>query len=215
MRKLLVILLAACGGTTAPPAEKPQQSAATVDTLPPTEHAQPAPSIGFAGVQATDGRWKLERLPAVANGGELAVVPMISGDGGRGYPNLKLDVRDRSDKLVQTIEVLRADEWEKLGGKDGTGGPELQHRIEAANRELAKLHGVHDLVAMHALDVQVPDGGDKRAAHLAIGDGFDVDFNGDHLHVFRHNASRSFITLDARSWLVPPQQHGPGETCTN
>jgi hypothetical protein len=215
MRPLLLLALTACGGATAdaPAAKAPHEIAPSVATPPPV--ATPQPTIAFRGADAADGRWKLVGLPAVARGGELVVLPMISGDGGRGFPNLQLEVRDRSDHVVQHIPVLATDEWEKLQGKNGAAGPELERRIDAANVELAKLHAVHDLVAMHALEVQVPEGQAHHEAHLAIGDGFDVDFNGDHLHVFRHNASRSFLTLDARSWLAPPQRHGPTETCTN
>jgi hypothetical protein len=175
----------------------------------------PAPTIEFGGAQGANGWWKLERLPAVARAGQLVVIPLIENDGGRGYPNLRIEVRDRSDRAVQTIPVLSADEWEKLQKPDGSAGPDLLARIADANRELDKLHGLHDLVGMHALDVQVDPAAGKHAAHLAIGDGFDVDFNTDHLHVFRHNATRSFITLDSRGWLAKPRPLAGGEMCQN
>lgn len=205
-----LIFIAACSGAADHPVESPH---ATADPEPAV-HVAGAPTIAFAGAEAAEGRWKLAGLPAVARGGELVVVPMTASDGGRGYPNLRLDVRDRSDKLVRSIEVLKADEWEKLQAADGSAGPELQKRIADANRELEKMQSLNQLVAMHPLDVQIPAHETRTTAHLAIGDGFDVDFNGDHLHVFRHNASRSFITLDARPWLAPPQK-AAGEPCSN
>jgi hypothetical protein len=168
----------------------------------PTPRDTPAPAIAFAS--ADEGTWKMTGLPAVARGGELAVVAMVENDGGRGNPNLQLEVRDRSDKVIQTIAVMTPNEAETLTTPDRHAKPELQRRIDAANRELAQLHGLHDLVAMHSLDVQKAPSGEPHAEHLAIGDGFDVDFLRDHLHVFVSNANRPFVNLDTRAWGAKP-----------
>jgi hypothetical protein len=45
--------------------------------------------------------------------------------------------------------------------------------------------------------------------HLAIGDGIDVDWDDDHLHVFSHNANHALVTLDGHAWLAR------SETCVN
>ncbi len=186
-RAASVAVIAACSAA-APPA-KPIESH-VVDVQP---RGTASPVIAWK-----DSAFATDTLPAVARGGEITVVPHRDGDGGRGYPNLRVEVRDRTDKVIQTIQVMTSNEFETLA-PEGVIGSALQHRIEAANAELAKLHGVHDLVPMHALEVQKPADGEP---HFAIGDGLDIDWNKDHVHVFHHNTDRSFITLDGTPWLA-------------
>jgi hypothetical protein len=124
--------------------------------------------------------------------GEVAVVAMVDGTS-----SLRIDVRDRTDKLIQSVSVMTIAEAKTLV-HDGVPAAALQDRIAAANRELAALHGLHDLVAMHPLELQATDG-DR---HLAIGDGLDIDWDHDHLHVFHHNATQAIVTLDGTRWLV-------------
>jgi len=72
---------------------------------------------------------------------------------------------------------------------------------------------VHDLVPMGPLEIQPPTG--TTEAHLAMGDGLDVDWNGDHLHVFRHNQDRPVFTRDGHAWLAPKYESKAGAgTCT-
>ncbi|MFT3691902.1 MAG: hypothetical protein QM831_02090 [Kofleriaceae bacterium] len=131
--------------------------------------------------QKTDGKHRegaptLEAgLPAMARGLELFVMPVPDYDE-RGGPKIHLEVRDRADKLVETIQP------------------------DKANDELQKLHDIHDLVPMHALDVQPTT--DGSLAHLAIGDGIDVDFSTDHVHVFRHNSDREVAGRPSTAWLA-------------
>jgi hypothetical protein len=198
--RLALLALAACGASS-PPAKptienRPAPVAQTRDT--------PAPTIAW-----TDGKFELAGLPAVARGGELAIVPISGGDAGRGYPNLTLEVHDRSDKVVQTLVLLTSNEFEKLAPA-GAASPALTTRITDANVELARLHGVHDLAPMHTLEMQKPlDGGEQ---HLAIGDGFDVDWNTNHLHVLHHNTENAVAVLDGKPWLV--KDHTPCPNCT-
>ena len=94
-----------CGST-------PRRTAPTpIENIAPAKpRATPAPSIAWA-----DNKLALTGLPAVARGGEvIVVVPISGGDAGRGYPNLKLEIHDRSDKTVQTIDVLTSNEYEQL-----------------------------------------------------------------------------------------------------
>lgn len=185
-----VFVVGACGGSPPPAQPAPMNRA---EVMP---RATPAPAIAWR-----EQSFAIDGLPAVARGGELAIVAASDGDGGRGYPNLRVEVRDRSDKVVQTIGIMVANDYERLA-PGGAPSPELARRIADANHELAMLHGLHDLVVMHPLERQKP--ADEGDPHLAIGDGFDVDWNLDHLHVFRHDANRSFITLDGKPWLAKP-----------
>jgi hypothetical protein len=200
MRLALLATLAACGGTSTAPA-----TPTTIENHPAPlrERDTPPPTIAFA-----DRRFQWTGLPAVAKGGELAIVPISGGDAGRGYPNLKLEVHDRSDRTIQTIDVMTSNELETLA-PGGAPSTTLQQRITDANAELARLHGVHDLAPMHTLELQKP--ADGSAQHLAIGDGFDVDWNTDHLHVLHHNTDHEVIALDGKTWLV--EDHKPCPTC--
>ena len=203
MRLVLLAALAACGGAS--PSSSTHTSPTTVDNhpAPPRERDTPPPSIQWA-----DGKLTWTGLPAVAKGGELAIVPITGGDGGRGYPNLRLEVHDRTDRSVQMIDVMTSNEFETLA-PGGAASPTLQKRIADANAELARLHGVHDLAPMHTLEIQKP--ADGSAQHLAIGDGFDVDWNTDHLHVLHHNTDHELITLDGKPWLI--KDHHTCPTC--
>ncbi len=205
MRGVLALLaLVACGES---PRTGPTLVASDVASHPVA--ARPgAPTIAFA-----DNRFELSGLPAVARAGEVIVVPRIESDGGRGYPNLALELRDRSDKVVQKIAVMTSNEYEQLA-PGGQPTKTLTDRVAAANAELAHQHGLHDLVAMHELVLQNAEGGDKP--HLAMGDSFDVDWNRDHLHVFHHNTDHPLATIDGTPWLVKdsPLGHG-GDTCHN
>jgi len=203
MRLVLLAALAACGGTS-PKSATP----AAVDNHPPPprERDTPPPSIAWSDA---DSKFELTGLPAVAKGGEIAIVPISGGDAGRGYPNLRLEVHDRSDHTIQTIPVMTSNEFENLA-PGRVASPTLKKRIADANTELARLHGVHDLAPMHKLELQEPpDGGPK---HLAIGDGFDVDWNTDHLHVLHHNTDHDLVVLDGKPWLA--KDHAPCPNCT-
>jgi hypothetical protein len=67
---------------------------------------------------------------------------------------------------------------------------------------------------MHALELQKPaDGADQ---HLAIGDGFDVDWNRTHLHVMHSNTDHELTAYDGTPWLVKDHKPCPGCTpCEN
>jgi hypothetical protein len=191
MRTLaLALTLAACGSSPSPRPETLSSHASE-----PLARDTPAPKISWA-----ENAFVTPTLPAVARAAEVTVVPLRDRDGERGYPNLKLEVRDRNDKTIQSITILTPNEYETLA-PGGVASPALAKRIDAANAELVKLHGLHDLVAMKPLDLQKPpDGSDQ---HLAIGDNLDVDWNKDHLHVFPHNVDRAVTTVDGHAWLAP------------
>jgi hypothetical protein len=193
MRVLVVIAcVAACGGKSAPPpmgSEVLSGSAGDAQT-----RDTPPPAIVWK-----DHAFATDTLPAVARAGEVVVVPLRITDE-RGYPNLTLEVRDRADKTVQSIQVMTPNEYESFAPA-GTPSEALTRRIAAANAELARLHGLHDLVAMGPMEIQAPTG--TMATHLAMGDGLDIDWNADHLHVFRHNQDRALVTRDGHSWLAP------------
>ncbi|MEO8554857.1 MAG: hypothetical protein ABI678_32990 [Kofleriaceae bacterium] len=187
-----LIALAACSGGSGPVV------VANAGEVP--HRASPAPQIEWR-----DNAFQTPALPAVARAGEVVVVALRENDAGRGFPNLTLEVRDRADKTIQTIDVMTSNEYETLA-PGGTPNAELARRITAANAALVHLHDLHDLVTMHPLETQQADD-----PHLAIGDGLDIDFNIDHVHVFRHNSDRPVFVRDARAWLI--KEHEPCKGC--
>lgn len=188
MRALVAVALAACGSSTRSP--EPALAGRTTRSAPTT----PAPRISYR-----DAQFDAPSLPAIASTGAVAVVAMIDNDGGRGYPNLRIDVRDRRDRVVEPIVVMTANEFETLVPDGSRATAELDRRITAANRRLAELHAEHDLVAMPALQLEPDPFGPSRPAR---GDGLVVTFEAD--HVLRVRADQRVVaTANGASWLAP------------
>jgi hypothetical protein len=180
---LAVFALWACGAGTPPAGDH------LVGSARDAPHREtPAPAIAW---NADAKAFETPTLPAVARAGELVVVPIIERDGERGFPNLRIEVRDKSDTIVQTIQIVTSNEM-------AAPTNHVAERVQAANTELARLHDLHDLVTMKPLDVQPAS--DSGATHLAMGDGLDIDWGGDHLHVFRHNSDRAVVIREAKKW---------------
>lgn len=207
MRMLVAIAfgalgLGACGGGSASiPAPAKGSDPLTGSAGDAPKRDTPPPVIEWK-----DHAFATDTLPAVAKAGEVVVVPIRITDE-RGYANLRIEVRDRTDTTVQTIQVLTPNEYESFA-PGGEASEALTRRIADANAQLARLHGMHDLVPMGPLEIQPP--AESTLAHLAMGDGLDVDWNGDHLHVFRHNQDRPVFTRDGHAWLAPPHQSTAG-----
>src|SRR5439155_9304333 len=121
----VAIWLAAACGDPKPAVTGPGPA----NRVEPAARDTPPPSIDWK-----DQRFAFARLPAIARGGELAIVSVVDGDGGRGYPNLRLELRDRSDKVLQTIQILVSNDFEKLV-PNGAPSAELARRIADANHE--------------------------------------------------------------------------------
>lgn len=168
---LLAGILVACGGAPAPAPLSQQRDE-------PAAATGPAPTVGWAF-----NRFTVTGLPAVASDGSLAVATVRDPDGGRGYPNLSLVIRDRSDRVVNRIEVMAANEYEPFDAQDDAG-PQLAARIASANRALGELHARVPLVEMvPATDVI-------------------VEWSSPRLHV-RTPAGRQLHVVDGTSWLAP------------
>jgi len=185
--KLALALLVACSG--APPKPAPVDNHADV-----VARDMPAPRIEWV---AAENRLVATGLPAASRDGKLAAVWVYGGDGGRGYPNAHVELRDGDDRLVQTIPVVAANDWERLA-PDGKPGPELDKHIAEVNHELARLHGHYDLVAMSPLKVMRED--------FAIGDDLLVGWTGDRLDVVRKPApdapDQRLARVHTEAWQV-------------
>jgi hypothetical protein len=181
----LIVLLAACSGAPAP-----QPAVANATTLP--ARATPAPRVSWS---ASEHRFVVERVPAAATDGKLAVVAIEGGDGGRGYPNLRIEVRDRDDRIMQTIPIIAANDWERLA-PDGNPGPELDKRVAAANRALA---GLPELVLLPKLGM--------LGERIATDGNIHVEWDDGLLLVIRQPAADAPVQNLARrhdpTWLAP------------
>lgn len=122
------------------------------------EPATPAPEVTL-----DDHGFRTPGLPAVSMDGARVVFGETESDGGRGYPNLKVVARDRNDKVIESITVLRVDEFENAMGP-GWRNPKLDARISAANAWLAKSHKSSALVTLPQLVVDSTDGYTQHAA---------------------------------------------------
>lgn len=104
---LLLLSLAACGGAPKPSA---LGNAAGYGGPP-----GPAPTLAWSGGSPIDGgEFKTTGMPAVADDGSRVLIAWVMGDGGRGFPNLRLQVVDRDDRVVDTRVVLDADQVEAM-----------------------------------------------------------------------------------------------------
>ncbi len=133
----------------------------------------PAPQIEW-----TNGAFVSHGLPAIAAAGEVIELGVASADG----KQLTLEVRGADDHVLHATQVTASS-------------------LDAANHELAIDHGVHDLRAMHALDVEA--GHDGEDQHWATGDNLDVEWREHHLRVFRHNVTQPLADRDSNAWLAP------------
>lgn len=104
---LLLLALAACGGSAKPGT----LGNAAGNGAPPG----PAPTLSWSGAAPTDGgEFKTTGMPAVADDGSRVLFDWQQGDGGRGYPNLRLQVVDRDDQVLDSRLVLDADQVESM-----------------------------------------------------------------------------------------------------
>jgi hypothetical protein len=110
----------------------------------------PAPTTPAPSIEFRDASFVTSGLPAIARDGGLVVVPMVESDGGRGFPNLRIEVRDRSDRLTRRIDVMAASEYETLVPDGTRATPALGRRMLAANEVLTRLHTSHELLPMRA-----------------------------------------------------------------
>ncbi len=190
--RFLLLLAVACSS--------PPRTGTTEDV---SSHVPSGPTTPAPEITWTEGRLEVSLLPAIAHAGEVVVVAHRENDGGRGYPNLAIDVRDRLDKLVQTIKILDSNEYEKLVPDGKTPVPELVTRIADANEQLKTLHGLHRLQPLVELRMGAPT---DQPPHLASDSRVDVEWAGSHLRLFPHTRTVPVADRNGTAWLAPDRQ---------
>ena len=190
MRAVIALAFIACSA----PAREPVIAGSAART-PVTS---PAPRIGFA-----NANFDVEGLPAVARSGELVVLDVRDNDSARGFPNLRLELRDRRDKRVDQIAVMTANEFEVLVPDGFKASRMLEQRMAAANKQLRELHETRELVAMKNYST-----GDTFGRDYAIeGDGISVTFPDDNRLRVRTRDGKLLADVDGRAWI--PANTGP------
>jgi hypothetical protein len=178
MRALVAVALVAC---SASPQRDPVNRERGLSVV------APAPEIAWR-----DGKpppFSLTRLPAVARSGEVVVLPLQDNDAGRGNVNLRFEVRDHTDRVVDKFVVMTVDEYERFVPDGVQATLPLDERIAATNRKLHDLHSQHDLVPMH----------DGDSDYL-------VTFADDHHLRVRTKTGIDLADVDGSGWLAPKGQ---------
>lgn len=206
---LLILSLAACGGSPKPSA---LGNAAGYGGPP-----GPAPTIAWSGgAPMNGGEFTIAGMPAVADDGSRVLIGWQRGDGGRGYPNLRLQVVDRADQVVDTRLVLDADQIEDLG-EDATVD------VAAPNQYLTDSNGAmrwRPLATAEVTDVSAgPDTeGPYPTQWTAALDGITVRFD-DAAHLVIEQGGTIVVDKVMDGWLTKdhPMYEGAGEdeVCSN
>ena len=80
-----------------------------------------------AKVTLADGQLDAATLPALSPGGRVAV-PDIVPDGGRGYPNLKVELLDGGKGAPEVVAILSVEEVDSIGLCEPADDPKTTRR---------------------------------------------------------------------------------------
>lgn len=200
---LASLLVAACWSQPAP-------STPTNVAVAPAAPTSPAPAVAIA--PRAEG-FTAVHLPAVSQDGSRVLFAIEDGDGGRGYPNLRLELRDRDDHIVATQVVLAADD---AGGY--LQEPELQARLAprlaAANAWLAEQHRALAFVPLTDLHVANDAEYGSAGKHLATAGDVTLDWDGARVKIA--DAKTTLLERPTPDdWHAKPYDSGAGFQCQN
>jgi hypothetical protein len=198
---LSMLLLFAAGGCY-------RSSPAPVKGRPaPTAPAGPAPRL-----TVDQSTFEASRLPAVSADGAAVLIGIQDHDGGRGNPNYRFELRDRSDAKLAGHTVLTVDEAESMVDADGPSA-KLHERIAAANRWLAEQHAARRFVPLARLEV-LP-GEELASSFRATGGGVTVEWRGNRLTIAQ--AGKPLLErATPPTWLAKARERPAGyPTCHN
>ena len=204
---LASLLLSACWS-------KPTSSSTPANTAAATTApAGPAPVVAFG-----TSEFATPHLPAVSRDGARVLLAIQDHDGGRGYPNLRLELRDREDLVVATHVVLSVEEADGYL-EDQVIQAKVKPRLEAANAWLVEQHralGLSPLTAMTVERGPEADGPQERLAQQRTARAADhsLTWDGGVVQI----ASTSAKLLDRKTpgdWLAKSRDLGDGFVCHN
>jgi hypothetical protein len=116
----------------------------------------------------------------VSADGTAVLLGIQDHDGGRGNPNYRFELRDRSDGKLATHSVLTVAEAESMYDAAGPS-PKLTERVAAANRWLAEQHAARRFVSLARLEV-LP-GEEIASSFRATGGGVTVEWRESRLTI--------------------------------
>ncbi len=192
----LCLLAPACGGPSS--SSGPTAGVGNAKDVPVV--TGPAPKVSWS-----DSGFELSGLPAVAADGSKLLVPVMLEDGGRGFPNLTVEVRDRADAVLHQQVVLAID------GAAMDQPPPSDAAIADANDYVARNHADLNWQPMSALENgRDEDTGEYR--DVVSGDGVELTWAAPRLTV----KAGGVVVFDREfpSWEAEPQAAGD-EPCSN
>lgn len=211
MRTALVALLtlSACWSKSSS-STTPSNTAATTGAP-----GGPVPIVAFG-----TSRFATPHLPAVSQDGSRVLLAIQDHDGGRGFPNLRLEVRDRDDKILATHVVLSVEQ------ADGyLQEPEVQDKIKPrlaqANAWLAEQHRALAFIPLTMMTVDRPSESDsalpqERLAQQRTARGADHSLAWDGTSVNISDASTKLLERKTPgAWLAESHDMGDGFVCHN
>lgn len=204
MSRWLLIVTLGCSAPTRPPPTIEGRAA------PATPATGRAPNVAWI-----DNGFDANGIPAVTSDGAQVVLAFIDNDGGRGNPNLRLVVRGRTDRDVETKVVMSVDEAETLFDASGKTA-ELDARITATNNWLRAFHARAGLVALLPLETVRAEDAPLDEQRVAWSDELEVRWKASQLTI-----TQAGKPLHARrtpeDWLVKDQPLCATctETCSN
>lgn len=153
----------------------------------------PAPKLAWI-----DNGFVLTGLPAVAADGNKILLPVMLEDGGRGYPNLAVVVKDRSDAVIHQQVVLGLDD----NAMDQP--PPSEAAIADANQYIDRNHGEQNWQPMKLLEAS-RDEDSGEYTNVVAGDGVEITWAAPRLSVKAGNAvvfEREFAAWEAEKYSV-------------
>lgn len=140
----------------------------------------PAPAGPAPHLTVEQSTFETSRLPAVSADGAAVLLGIQDHDGGRGNPNYRFELRDRSDAKLATHSVLTVGEAESMYDAAGPS-PKLAERVAAANRWLTEQHAARRFVPLARLEVQ--PGEEIASSFRATGGGVTVEWRQSRLTI--------------------------------
>lgn len=200
---LLLVSLAACGGSS--------KSSGLGNIAGAGGPPGPPPTIAWTGDAPTDGgSFEVQGFPAVSDDGMHVLLAWQMGDGGRGYPNLRLVTIDRADKAIDTRVVLDQDKVDDGATVDAA----------AQNQFLAESNARERWRPLAAAPVEKAEDGEdyfSRSQSATLGD-WTVRFD-DSAHLVIAQGGKAVVDTVESKWLVEdhPMYEGAAEdeVCSN
>jgi hypothetical protein len=190
------------------------RGSAPAGTVSPRPSGPAAPSSAPPSLSIAPYGLDVDGLPAASREGDFVVVATSEGDGGRGFPSLTLEARDRNDRLLARRVVFHPAEYRELWPEDRDPTAAIEARVKSANALLAAWHAEHDLAALVPLARE--EGDEPPAVRRVYGLGIEISWLDETVRVARSDDRVALAARAASAWQPSPVQRCPGcPVCVN